>query len=104
MIYTEPILTLPVFVAMFMIIAGIAEYIVRKQNKGSHSSPTLYEHVKAYNSKYYNTKKKSKLKGIEKMLKVKMFKNNSGDFQKATIEIEDESLICVFVQGILIER
>ncbi|MEI3615012.1 hypothetical protein [Pseudogracilibacillus sp. SO30301A] len=37
------------------------------------------------------------------MLNVKMYKNNSGDFQKAKIEIEDESLISVFIRGILLE-
>lgn len=37
------------------------------------------------------------------MLQVKMYKNNSGEFQKAKIEIEDESLISVFIRGILLE-
>lgn len=47
MINTEPILSLPAFPASFMlalmVIAVIAEIIVKKQNKSSHSAPTLYE-------------------------------------------------------------
>lgn len=37
------------------------------------------------------------------MLNVKLYKNNSGDFHKAAIEIADQSLLSVFIRGILVE-
>lgn len=61
MINTEPILSLPAFLVSFMIIliaiAGIAEIIVRKQNKGSYDALTSHEQENKLQN-YYITKRK----------------------------------------------
>lgn len=57
----EPILSLQAFLVSFilalMLIAVIAEIIVKKQNKSSHSAPTLHEQESNLQI-YYSTCKK----------------------------------------------